>query len=304
MAVFAAAAVAAVPSPLLPQEVADLWQQQRQQLVQERPGDTSAAAVAVPRKGTSHTLSTAELQKRIGSLLQKINASLLLQQDTWYRLRRILQYMAQQQQEPQQNPLAVQHEDPAVASQEATCSVHNQFCEAASNFQSCFVRRQSAGNLHMIQPSLQVLQQCSRLALAFCSWGRFECLALQLLLQVAAAAVHALRPLAPLWMQQQQQALQQAAAAEDVHPPLVVLQQQQLSRARAAIEEATSDLGLTVSLLQCLCPHILRVGTLLLSKECKLSFSSRQELDEPYAVVSFLSLQVVWLLTTLASVKD
>ncbi|CDJ58182.1 hypothetical protein, conserved [Eimeria maxima] len=258
MAVFAAAAVAAVPSPLLPQEVADLWQQQRQQLVQERPGDTSAAAVAVPRKGTSHTLSTAELQKRIGSLLQKINASLLLQQDTWYRLRRILQYMAQQQQEPQQNPLAVQHEDPAVASQEATCSVHNQFCEAASNFQSCFVRRQSAGNLHMIQPSLQVLQQCSRLALAFCSWGRFECLALQLLLQVAAAAVHALRPLAPLWMQQQQQALQQAAAAEDVHPPLVVLQQQQLSRARAAIEEATSDLGLTVSLLQCLCPHILR----------------------------------------------
>ncbi|CDJ34913.1 uncharacterized protein EMH_0022810 [Eimeria mitis] len=178
MAVFAAAAVAAVPSPLLPQEVADLWQQQRQQLVQERPDETSAAAVATPKKSASHTVCTAELQRRIGNVLK--------------------------------------------------------------------------------QPSLQVLQQCSRIALALCSWGHFECLSLQLLFQVAAAAVHALRPLAPIWLQQQEQALQQAAASEDIHPPLLVLQQQQLSRARAAIEEATGDLGFTIALLQCLCPQILR----------------------------------------------
>ncbi|XP_026191756.1 uncharacterized protein LOC34621099 [Cyclospora cayetanensis] len=181
VAVFAAASVAAVPSPLLPQEVATLWKQHHQFQLLERRADTDVATelprAAVRRKGPGHGLSTTELQQRIGTVLQ--------------------------------------------------------------------------------QPLLQVVHQCSRLSLAICAWGHFESLALQQLLQLAAVAVHALLPIASLWLQMQQQALRQAAASGGTHPPMLVQQQQQLSRARAAIEEATGDLGLVVSLLEAFCPQTL-----------------------------------------------
>ncbi|OEH80561.1 hypothetical protein cyc_04584 [Cyclospora cayetanensis] len=184
VAVFAAASVAAVPSPLLPQEVATLWKQHHQFQLLERRADTDVATelprAAVRRKGPGHGLSTTELQQRIGTVLQ--------------------------------------------------------------------------------QPLLQVVHQCSRLSLAICAWGHFESLALQQLLQLAAVAVHALLPIASLWLQMQQQALRQAAASGGTHPPMLVQQQQQLSRARAAIEEATGDLGLVVSLLEAFCPQTLHAA--------------------------------------------
>ncbi|CDJ41684.1 hypothetical protein, conserved [Eimeria tenella] len=261
VAVFAAAVVAAVPSPLLPQEAADLWQkqqhqQQHQHQVQQRRTDTPVTTSEAPKANVNCMLTTPQLQQRIGTVLQQVNASLLLQQDTLCRLRQALQQTVQQRQ--QQLPVLGQFSTSA-ASRAVANTGHTGPSAATAKLSESSLQRDTAGDIQLLQPSLQILQCCSRLSLAFCSWGYFECLAVQLLLQVAAAAVHILRPLAPVWLQEQQKHLHEAVTTKGLHPPQLVLQQQRLSRARAAIEEAVGDLGFTVSLLQCFCPQLLKL---------------------------------------------